>query len=221
MRSLFRGPCVSGASPGDRRTLLLKVRPTPDQIRRVRVLARTRRKNGDQCGEGARQNKRATSADRDGAQAHLSARGAQIASPSSPTFELQGADAPRPEGIVSTYFDTASHELARRGLSLRVRAMENTAFKRFRSSDANGGAVMSRGEREWPVDAMVTRTSPWLPRQAPVLSDGLLRAPAGRQSAVSQQRFGARHRVDFQGPQAPSSMTGYLDRHPVPRGPHG
>ncbi len=68
-----------------------------------------------------------------------------------PTFKPLGANAPRSERIVSTYFDTPSHELARRGLSLRVRAVGKRRVQTFKSSGANGGAAMSRGEWEWPV----------------------------------------------------------------------
>ena len=49
--------------------------PMSDRIRRVRVLAEAPRNNGDHCGEGARENKRTTSAGRDGAQAHIPAGG--------------------------------------------------------------------------------------------------------------------------------------------------
>ena len=68
-----------------------------------------------------------------------------------PAFKPQGANAPRSERIVSTYFDTPSHELARRGLSLRVRAVGKRRVQTLKSSGANGGAAMSRGEWEWPV----------------------------------------------------------------------
>ena len=68
-----------------------------------------------------------------------------------PAFKPQGANAPRSERIVSTYFDTPSHELARRGLSLRVRAVGKRRVQTLKSSDANGGAAMSRGEWEWPM----------------------------------------------------------------------
>ena len=68
-----------------------------------------------------------------------------------PAFKPQGANAPRSERIVSTYFDTPSHELARSGLSLRVRAVGKRRVQTLKSSGANGGAAMSRGEWEWPV----------------------------------------------------------------------
>ena len=64
-----------------------------------------------------------------------------------PAFKPPGANAPRSERIVSTYFDTPSRELARRGLSLRVRAVGQRRVQTLKSSgaksSAGGGAAMS------------------------------------------------------------------------------
>jgi triphosphatase len=72
-----------------------------------------------------------------------------------PAFGPPCASAPRSVRIVSTYFDTPSHELARRGLSLRVRTAGPRRVQTLKSSDpkssAHGGAAMSRGEWEWPL----------------------------------------------------------------------
>lgn len=68
-----------------------------------------------------------------------------------PAFWPHRANAPRSERIVSTYFDTPSHELARRSLSLRVRAVGKRRVQTLKSSGTNGGAAVSRGEWEWPV----------------------------------------------------------------------
>ena len=67
-------------------------------------------------------------------------------------FKSRDANGPLSERIVSTYFDTPNCELARRGLSLRVRAVGSRRVQTLKSSaSANGGAAMVRGEWEWPL----------------------------------------------------------------------
>jgi inorganic triphosphatase YgiF len=68
-----------------------------------------------------------------------------------PALKPRCASAPRSEHLVSTYFDTPSHELARRGLSLRVRTAGRRRVQTLKSSGANSGAAMARGEWEWPL----------------------------------------------------------------------
>ena len=60
---------------------------------------------------------------------------------SHPALKPPCASAPRSERLVSTYFDTPSLELARRGLSLRIRAAGHAAFRRSRQ--------LARMARRW------------------------------------------------------------------------
>ena len=71
-----------------------------------------------------------------------------------PALKPPCASAPRSERLVSTYFDTPSRELARRGLSLRVRAAGPRRVQTLKASGPKAsldGAAMSRGEWEWPL----------------------------------------------------------------------
>ena len=71
-----------------------------------------------------------------------------------PALKPPCASAPRSERLVSTYFDTPSRELARRGLSLRVRAAGPRRVQTLKASGPKSslaGAAMSRGEWEWPL----------------------------------------------------------------------
>ena len=122
-----------------------------------------------------------------------------------PAFKPRGANAPRSERIVSTYFDTPSHELARRGLSLRIRAVGKLRVQTLKSSGANGGAAMSRGEWEWPVKD--DKPDIALASSAPAVS----RLPAGLgkqlQPIVVTDVMRTAHTLDFQG----STIEAVLD----------
>jgi inorganic triphosphatase YgiF len=66
-----------------------------------------------------------------------------------PVFRRRASE-PRSERIVTTYFDMPDQDLARRGLSLRVR---RAGKKRIQTVKASGkdGALKARGEWEWPL----------------------------------------------------------------------
>jgi triphosphatase len=71
-----------------------------------------------------------------------------------PALKPPSAGPPRSVHLVSTYFDTPSRELARRGLSLRIRADGPRRVQTLKASAAKSGvagAAMSRGEWEWPL----------------------------------------------------------------------
>ena len=82
-----------------------------------------------------------------------------------PALKRNGVAKPKSRRLVTTYFDTKEKDLARRGVSLRVR-QEND--KRIQTVKAIGDARVadSRGEWEWPVE----RATPdlGLLRHAPV-----------------------------------------------------
>ena len=122
-----------------------------------------------------------------------------------PAFKPRGANAPRSERIVSTYFDTPSHELARRGLSLRIRAVGKLRVQTLKSSGANGGAAMSRGEWEWPVKD--DKPDIALASSAPAVSR--LPADLGKQlqPIVVTDVMRTAHTLDFQG----STIEAVLD----------
>ena len=69
---------------------------------------------------------------------------------SHPALKPPCASAPRSERLVSTYFDTPSLELARRGLSLRIRAAGSRRVQTLKTTGKDG-ATMARGEWEWPL----------------------------------------------------------------------
>ena len=122
-----------------------------------------------------------------------------------PAFKPRGANAPRSERIVSTYFDTPSHELARRGLSLRIRAVGKLRVQTLKSSGANGDAAMSRGEWEWPVKD--DKPDIALASSAPAVSR--LPADLGKQlqPIVVTDVMRTAHTLDFQG----STIEAVLD----------
>ena len=68
-----------------------------------------------------------------------------------PAFRPPQSSEPKSERIVTTYFDTRNRDLARRGLSLRVR---RAGEKRVQAVKAEGdaGAAKARGEWEWPIE---------------------------------------------------------------------
>ena len=65
-------------------------------------------------------------------------------------FRPPQASEPKSGRIVTTYFDTPNRDLARRGLSLRVR---RAGAKRIQTvkTEGDGGAAASRGEWEWTL----------------------------------------------------------------------
>ena len=68
-----------------------------------------------------------------------------------PALKQKGVAKPKSQRLVATYYDTPEKDLARRGLSLRIR-QEND--KRVQTVKATGdaGVANSRGEWEWPVE---------------------------------------------------------------------
>jgi inorganic triphosphatase YgiF len=67
-----------------------------------------------------------------------------------PALKRRGVAKPKSQRLVTTYYDTPEKDLARRGVSLRIR-QEND--KRIQTVKAAGksGVVNARGEWEWPV----------------------------------------------------------------------
>ena len=66
-------------------------------------------------------------------------------------FRPPRASPPQSERVVTTYFDTPNHDLARRGVSLRVRRAGEKRIQAVKS-EGNAGAVKARGEWEWPIE---------------------------------------------------------------------
>jgi inorganic triphosphatase YgiF len=68
-----------------------------------------------------------------------------------PTLKRKGVGKPKSRRLVTTYYETREKDLARRGVSLRIR-LEND--KRIQTVKATGdsGVANSRGEWEWPVE---------------------------------------------------------------------
>lgn len=69
-----------------------------------------------------------------------------------PLFTLRRSGKPKSQRLVSTYYDTPGKDLARRGVTLRVR---RTDEKRIQTAKLVGGSGVanSRGEWEWPVES--------------------------------------------------------------------
>ena len=65
-------------------------------------------------------------------------------------FKPPRASEPETQRIVTTYFDTPARDLARRGLSLRVRRSGDRRVQTVKAS-GDGGPAMRRGEWEWPL----------------------------------------------------------------------
>jgi len=57
----------------------------------------------------------------------------------------------RPARLISTYFDTSDHALARRGLALRVRECDGRFIQTVKSHNRNGAGAFARGEWEDPI----------------------------------------------------------------------
>jgi inorganic triphosphatase YgiF len=69
-----------------------------------------------------------------------------------PEFNPPRASGPTTRRLVSTYFDTADCDLARNGLSLRVRRDGDKRIQTVKSRGVNG-AASSRGEWEQPLES--------------------------------------------------------------------
>lgn len=69
-----------------------------------------------------------------------------------PVFMQRRSGEPKSQRLVSTYYDTPGKDLARRGVTLRIRQEDN---KRTQTLKATGeaGVANSRGEWEWPVES--------------------------------------------------------------------
>ncbi len=65
-------------------------------------------------------------------------------------FRPPCASKPKTQRIVTTYFDTPNLDLARRGLSLRVRRAGKKHIQAVKA-DGNSGPAKARGEWEWPI----------------------------------------------------------------------
>jgi inorganic triphosphatase YgiF len=67
-----------------------------------------------------------------------------------PIFEVLHATKAKTERIVTTYFDSPDQDLARRGMSLRVRRSGSKRIQTVKSG-SGGGPATGRTEREWPL----------------------------------------------------------------------
>ena len=92
-------------------------------------------------------------------------------------LKRKGAAKPKSRRLVTTYYDTPEKDLARRGVSLRIRQENDKRIQTVKAT-SNAGVANSRGEWEWPVE----RATPDL---------GLLRhAPVAKLFAdVSEERL--------------------------------
>ena len=79
----------------------------------------------------------------------LSPRGAaQLAH--HPEFQPLGTGPPKTQHLLSRYYDTASHELAQAGYSLRVTRSGNMVLQTLETASTSG-LMTRRGEWEWPL----------------------------------------------------------------------
>ena len=65
-------------------------------------------------------------------------------------FRPPRASKPKTQHIVTTYFDTPNQDLARRGLSLRVRRAGKNRIQAVKAN-GNNSPAKARGEWEWPI----------------------------------------------------------------------
>lgn len=68
-----------------------------------------------------------------------------------PVFTQRRSGELRSQRLVSTYYDTPGKDLARRGVSLRVRRADEKRIQTVKSAGGSGVAN-SRGEWEWPIE---------------------------------------------------------------------
>ena len=59
---------------------------------------------------------------------------------------------PKSQRLVSTYYDTPEKDLARRGLTLRIRQKDDKRIQTVKAA-GDAGVANSRGEWEWPVES--------------------------------------------------------------------
>jgi triphosphatase len=71
---------------------------------------------------------------------------------------------------VTTYFDTPDHTLAKRGMTLRVRAADGTGVQTLKA-DRRQGVAADRAEWEWPVRNADAEPDPRLLEQTPLAHD--------------------------------------------------
>ena len=69
-----------------------------------------------------------------------------------PVFAQRRAGKPKSQRLVSTYYDTPEKDLARRGVSLRVRRADEKRIQTVKSA-GDSGVANSRGEWEWPIES--------------------------------------------------------------------
>ena len=80
-----------------------------------------------------------------------------------PVLQANRAGKPKSQRLVTTYYDTPEKDLARRGVSLRVRREDDKRIQTVKSA-GDSGVANSRGEWEWPIESesltsRVSRTS--------------------------------------------------------------
>jgi inorganic triphosphatase YgiF len=82
-----------------------------------------------------------------------------------PALKRKGMGKPKSRRLVTTYYETRERDLARRGLSLRIRQENDRRIQTVKAS-GDSGVANTRGEWEWPVE----RTTPDLAflKDAPV-----------------------------------------------------
>jgi triphosphatase len=68
-----------------------------------------------------------------------------------PALKRKGAGKPKSQRLVATYYDTPEKDLARRGLSLRIRRQNDKGIQTVKAT-GDSGVANSRGEWEWPVE---------------------------------------------------------------------
>ena len=66
--------------------------------------------------------------------------------------ERSRADRPKSRRLVTTYYETPEKDLARRGLTLRVRRDNDKRIQTVKSV-GESGVANSRGEWEWPIES--------------------------------------------------------------------
>jgi inorganic triphosphatase YgiF len=68
-----------------------------------------------------------------------------------PALKRNGVGNPKSQRLVTTYYETREKDLARRGVSLRIRQENGKRIQTVKAT-GDGGVANSRGEWEWPVE---------------------------------------------------------------------